>query len=93
MKDTQELAPEELDEIRARCDRATPGPWRSYVEGRDHTGGSTFIMVGEGATRRDDLEINGASPDDNDFIAHARQDIPRLVEEVLRLRRLVEGQR
>jgi hypothetical protein len=29
-----------------------------------------------------------AAPDDLDFIAHARQDIPRLVAEIRRLRRV-----
>jgi hypothetical protein len=26
----------ELNAIRERCDAATPGPWESFVEGRDH---------------------------------------------------------
>jgi hypothetical protein len=40
---------DELDEISARCDAATPPPWHSFVEGRDHAGGSSFIKRGEGA--------------------------------------------
>ena len=71
----------DMDAIRQRCDRATPGPWKSYVEGRDHDSGSSFIMTGG-----EDIELIGASVADQDFIAHARQDIPQLLEEIQRLK-------
>ena len=79
----------ELAEIRKRCDRAAPGPWRSFIEGRDHTSGSSFIMTGNGPSRGDDIELSGATPADQDFIAHARQDIPRLLDEIARLKTLI----
>jgi hypothetical protein len=44
-------------------------------------------MVGEGASRREDIELSGATVADQDFIAHAREDVPRLVAEVRRLRK------
>ena len=78
---------EELLEIETRCKAARPGPWKSYLEGRDHTSGSDFIMVGEGNTRSDDIELSGATKEDQDFIAHARQDVPKLLEEIIRLRK------
>jgi len=81
-----ELGDDELREIRARCDAARPGPWRSFVEGRDHTSGSSFIMTGENATRGDDIELTGATAADQDFIAHAREDVPRLLAEIERQR-------
>jgi hypothetical protein len=60
------------------------------VEGRDHTSGDNFIMIGEGTTRGEDMYISRgqrqASVADQDFIAHARQDIPRLVHEITALR-------
>ncbi len=72
--------------MRKRCAAATPGPWMSYIEGRDHTSGSSFIM-----TSGEDIELTGATDEDQDFIAHARQDVPELLEEVYRLRqRIVE---
>jgi hypothetical protein len=77
----------ELGEIRQRCDAATPGPWKSFIEGRDHTSGSSFIMTGSGQNRGNDIELSGATAADQDFIAHARQDIPRLLDEIARLRR------
>lgn len=36
----------ELDAMEARCRAASPGPWRAFVEGRDHWGGDDFIRVG-----------------------------------------------
>lgn len=79
------MTDEELDEIERRCAAAQPGPWVSYVEGRDHVAGSDFVMVGEG----DSIELTGATVADQDFIAHARQDVPRLVAEVRRLRAML----
>ncbi|MBK9029887.1 MAG: NAD-dependent epimerase/dehydratase family protein [Myxococcales bacterium] len=44
-------------------------------------------MVGaDDAHRDDDIELTGATVADQDFIAHARQDLPRLLAEVRRLR-------
>ena len=82
-----EMTDEELAEIERRCTAARPGPWTSYVEGRDHTSGSSFIMVGrDDEYRGEDIELTGAKVEDQDFIAHARQDVPRLLAEVRRLR-------
>lgn len=77
---------EELEAIEARAQAASPAPWRSFLAGRDHTSGSSFIMTGEGAARGADIELSGATAADFDFIAHARQDIPLLVAEVRALR-------
>lgn len=37
----------ELEDILKICNKATPAPWISYVEGRDFDSGSSFIMTGE----------------------------------------------
>ena len=79
------ITEEELQQIEQRADQAQPGPWKAFVEGRDHEGGSDFIMTGTDGQRGDDIEMIGASIADYDFIAHARQDIPRLVDEIRRL--------
>ena len=81
----------EIDEIAARAAAAMSGPWRSFIEGRDHLGGNDFIQTGGDDDRSPDIELIGATPADQDFIAHARQDIPRLVAEVRRLRRITGG--
>jgi hypothetical protein len=75
------LTNEEIIAITEHCDRATAGPWKSIVEEREQISGSNFIMTG-GA----DIYLDGATIADQDFIAHARQDIPRLVAELLRLK-------
>ena len=93
MTNTGPLTDAELAAIKARCAAATPGPWQPYIEGRDHVSGSSFIMTGEGAARGEDIELTGATEADYDFIAHARQDIPRLLEEVEGLRKLVKPHR
>ena len=74
----------ELRAIAARCEKATKGPWISFIEGRDHICGSDFIQ-----TAGEDIELLGATKDDQDFIAHARQDIPALLCEIARLNRLL----
>lgn len=76
-----ELTDTDLDQIEARLRAAAPGPWKSFIEGRDHTSGSSFI-----ATPDSDIELTGATAADQDFIANARQDLPKLLDEVRRLR-------
>jgi hypothetical protein len=88
-KQLDPLASAELEEIVRRCELATPGPWVSYIEGRDHSSGSSFIMTGQGKTRGSDIELSGASDADQDFIAHARQDVPKLLDEIKRLKKLL----
>jgi len=63
------ISTEMLDEIERRCAAATPGPWKSFIEARDHMVGSDFIQ-----TAGEDIYLTGATPADQDFIAHARQD-------------------
>ena len=86
MSGKEAMDPAELEVIRNRCAQATPGPWKSFIEGRDHTSGSNFIMTGG-----EDFELSGGGTTaDQDFIAHARQDIPRLLAEIERLKRNAE---
>ena len=47
-------------------------------------------MTGEESARGDDIELSGATKADQDFIAHARQDVPRLLDEIERLRGLLD---
>jgi hypothetical protein len=80
------LTDEYLGEIERRLKTATAGPWTSFVEGRDHTSGSSFIR-----TASCDIELSGATVADQDFIAHARQDLGLLVAEVHRLRKALRS--
>ena len=80
------LSEPDLREIEIRANAASPGPWKSFVEGRDHTSGSSFIMTGPEGSRGDDIELIGATIADQDFIASARQDVPKLIKEIRSLR-------
>ena len=75
----------EIYDIKERCDKTTPGPWKAFIEGRDHTSGSSFIR-----TSGDDIELSGATTNDQDFIAAARQDVPALIGEIIRLRNILD---
>jgi hypothetical protein len=63
-------------------------PWVSFIEGRDFTSGDSVIIRGPNG-RQDDLYLTGATEADQDFIAHARQDIPLLINEIERLNKLI----
>ena len=84
------LSDKYLNEVRTRCDAATNGPWISLIEGRDHLSGESVIVRGLNRVE-DDLYLIGATVQDQDFIAHARQDIPLLLDEILQLRKLLEN--
>jgi len=87
--DYDEITEAELAAMKTRLEATTPGPWRSFFEGRDHTSGSSFIQ-----TATQDIDISaedyigggGHFCADQDFIANARQDMPRLIAEIERLR-------
>ena len=87
MRNDDLLSEDDLARMLARAEAAKPGPWKSYVEGRDHVSGSSFIMTGPPDARGDDIELTGASDADQDFVAAAREDVPKLISEIRRLRR------
>jgi hypothetical protein len=84
-----QLTEEELLQIEQRANLASLGPWKSWVEGRDFFGDSSIISKGVGDNRGVDIEPLGATAEDMDFIAAARQDIPRLIFEIRLRRRMV----
>lgn len=82
-----------MNEIEKRCNKATKGIWKSYIEGRDHSSGDSFIMTGIkgdediwNEDRGPDIYLTGATEFDQDFIANARQDIPKLLAEIKKLK-------
>ena len=68
------------------------GPWRSMLEGRDHTAGEDFIMVGDDDDRSEDIYVNRDSGPalgvDLDLIAASRTFLPLLITEIRRLQGL-----
>jgi hypothetical protein len=74
----------ELEAIKARCDAATDGPWKirrrfDWVVLDPY--GDSVISGDDGPSEAFHLDLADA-----EFIAHAREDVPRLVGEVERLR-------
>lgn len=86
----QGVSQEEIERLRELASAASPLPWRSMIEGRDHHSGDSFIMIGGGSNRDEDLYLNResgpASIADHDFIAAARNKITMLLDEIDRLR-------
>ncbi len=71
---------DELTEMRARCVCASPGPWRLHRAG---TGYDYIDNLESAAEPKRTIvakeKIHGAV-EDYEFIAHARQDLPRCLE-------------
>jgi hypothetical protein len=80
---------EELDRLEAAARRASEGPWTPCLEDEQPEGTPSFIHVGEGRSGADMyvwLGENFAPRADVELIANARQDVPRLVLELRRLK-------
>jgi len=85
------LSKEGLAEIRKRADKASPGPWKKETDtfGDDTSAYKRCYWL----TGPQFIEVDGSyfhNRDDALFIAHAREDIPRLVDQVERLRMELE---
>lgn len=94
------LTDADLDAMEERIAAASRGRWVAVLETRGATGGASCIQIESGIAEQDDEMylsrfVNGKqvqlSPNpqldaDLDFVACAREDMPRLVAEVRRLR-------
>jgi len=85
---TTPLSDERIAEIRERCDKATPGPWSV-----DEESGDVWVpSIWRSVAIIEDLDLPLVNPAaDRAFIAAARADMPDLLDEVERLRRLEEA--
>ncbi len=82
LRSGEPLSNRELEDIERRCEAASPGPWRPFLESGGGLGGSSVIGVSDSDDEPDLYVWLGASlaPDaDFEFVATARQDIPRLL--------------
>lgn len=78
-----------LVELESLWKLTTKGPWKSWIEDRDHLSGESFIMTGG-----DDIYLTGASDSDQDFIALAHELVPVLIAELRELKtKFKEAQR
>lgn len=75
---------EERDAIKARCEAATPGPWTlkpwGYVQ-EIHVYNEHNQMIGAPLTTGMPDAAWCATKEDAEFVVHARQDIPMLLDE------------
>jgi hypothetical protein len=71
----------ELSAIEERCNKATPGPW-TYIP----DWGDVVSCAEESMCHIADIPTLDDRPDDMEFIANARADIPALIAEIRRLR-------
>jgi hypothetical protein len=82
----ESLSDDEIARIRALCDAASRAPWRAMVEGRDHTSGPSFVMIGPPDHRQVDMYVtidsDPADAPDLDMIAAGRSYLPRLLDEL-----------
>lgn len=93
MTNTQPLTGQQLTEIDARRQAATPGPWSPYT-----VHGPTFYANVSGPYLRGvgdlDFGIGEQAEADKEFVRHAREDVDALLAEVHRLRaRLADEER
>lgn len=77
-----------LEEIQARADKATDGPWAAHVDRfqdesyRDIDGAWIPGVAEKGFYEGDKPALSMLDPEDAEFIAHAREDVPWLIEQV-----------
>lgn len=76
------LTQAELSAIKERAEKAADGPWRI---GRQSPNGANNVGTMGGL-----MTAQTANTDNAEFIAHAREDIPKLVAEVERLREAIK---
>lgn len=72
------LTEAELQQIRKRADAATPGPW--FVDHRRENQHMNRLVFANSIQTKGVCETD--KPCDAPFIAHARQDIPRLLSHI-----------
>ena len=94
-ENSHELSDGDLEQIARLIEAASAGPWTSYVMGRECDAESTCIEIGtcNELGTFDQIELVGGTTADQDFIAAARQCLPRLLLEVRTLRARVNSLR
>lgn len=80
-----ELTATEWATIAARSDSASPGPWTPFLTDDGGIGGSNVIWVSDDDDQPDLyiwIDSEPAPNGDYEFVAHVREDIPRLLAEL-----------
>lgn len=88
------MTDDELEAIRMRCDAATPGPWEVGEDEKEQaaTLRARPVLATTGSPQGGPVDVIipfGRAYSDARFCATARIDVPRLLDEVDRLRGLI----
>jgi len=76
-----------LEEIKERLAKTEETDWIAYIEGRDFSSGSSFIMVNSDGERTSDIEVLGVKDNELNFIANSKNDIKFLLEVIEKLKK------
>lgn len=97
---TDPMSDDELQAIRDREWKATEGPWAPWLDqdGATHMNGLLMVGNADGVIPDGESWVEGDvnpvahcyTPEDREFIAHARVDVPALLAEVERIRERLE---
>lgn len=83
-------APPDIDAIRARADAATDGPWSLHSASTLYMDGHAGYYLRQDGRPGQIVRLT-CYPADAEFIAHAREDVPTLLTEIIRLQETVAG--
>lgn len=75
-----------LKEVKERCEKAIKGPWTIYPPQHDHD----YITVRSKFDEVCAVTINGLPELDAEFIASARQDLPRAIRLIEKYRTVLQ---
>lgn len=89
---SEPMSDERLEQIQARAAAATPGPWEAWDTGDPPTEDEARAWIVTGSLHLATLYAGDPSANAT-FAAHAREDIPALLNEIDRLHEEVRGQR
>ena len=82
------LSEDELNQIQKRSDNVTFAPLQVDLADDDHIS-NNFISLRTEQQQNKDIKLIDATDAEHDFIAHARQDIPKLLNEIRRLKTVI----
>ena len=81
------IPPEELKAMRKRCEKATEGPWEA-VDAHESMPGFQIPFMPKSLV---DKNLSHHAPNNVVFIVHARDDLPRCLDEIEALQKLLKS--
>ena len=73
--------------IQDRINKASTGTWKAFIEGKDFSSGSSCIVIlNDKNIEYKTIDLSGATAEDIEFIANAKQDIIYLLNEIQRIK-------